>query len=804
MLLQDLRYAARTLLRDKGFTSVAVVCLALGIGVNAAVFSMVDGIILHPHPFPAADRLMVLNSRNEKQGAYRWNISYEDFQDWLDLSTSFDAYGAFQGRSLTLSDGRTDPERFQGAAISFSLFDLLGARAALGRTFTAADDRRGAERVVLLSDMVWRNRYQADPAIVGRPVLVNAIPHVIVGVMPPAFQFPTNEKAWVPLDPHVRDARRDSRTLQVFARLKPGASQERAQQELGAIAARLASMYPEENKDWTAVVRPVREWMLPVRVKLVLLTMLGAVTLVLLIACANIANLLLARASVRHREIAVRTALGAGRGRIVRQLLTEAVLLGAISAPLGVVVAWLTIQLFGSFVPPDGVPYFIHWDLGVRALAYTAAVSLGTGIVFGLAPAVQAARADLHESLKEGGRGSTGGGARLRHALVVIEIALSLVCLVGASLFLRSFLKLESAGGGFDTSPLLTMRVYLSGDPYEDEDARSRRVDDIVQRVEALPGVQAAFASNLVPFGGGGGGGKIIVDGRSVERGKEPFAGFVGVTPHLVRTLGVSLMRGRDFTDTEGRMKASVAVVNQAMATRMWPGEDPIGRRFRLAGSKEAPDWFTVIGICSDFRHGRVNNTDPPYPSAYVPYPFAATMNTGIVVRVAGDPASFTGAIRRQIREADSNLAVFDVRPLEELRRLGYWEQRVFGWIFATFGAIALMLASIGVYGVLSYSVSQRTQEIGVRMALGAGRLDVFRLVVGQGLVLAAIGIALGVAGAFGVTRYVRTLLFDVTPTDPLSFAGVAVFLGAVAGLASFLPARRATAVDPLIALRNE
>jgi predicted permease len=387
--------------------------------------------------------------------------------------------------------------------------------------------------------------------------------------------------------------------------------------------------------------------------------------------------------------------------------------------------------------------------------------------------------------------------------LVVAEVALSLILLVGASLFMRSFLNLESASGGFDTSPLMTMRFYLAGDQYEEGDARARRVDDIVQRVEAVPGVRAAFASNLIPFGGGGGGGGVIIEGKPVERGKEPFAGLVGVTPHLLRTLGVSLLRGRDFTETEGRTKTSVAVINQAMARRMWPDEDPIGRRFRMA-APETSDWFTVIGVAADFRHGRVNNTDPPYPSAYVPYPFAATLNTGITVRVAGDPASFTADLRRRIREADPTLAVFDVRTLEELRRLGFWEQRVFGWIFATFGAIALVLASIGVYGVLSYSVSQRTQEIGVRMALGASRRHVFRLVVGRGLTLAAIGIAVGMAGAFGVTRFIATLLFGVTPTDPLSFAGVAAFLAVVAVLASFLPARRATAVDPLIALRNE
>jgi putative ABC transport system permease protein len=804
MLLQDLRYAARTLLKYKGFTAIAVICLALGIGVNATIFSVVDGIMLQPYPYPAADRLMVLNATNQRQQVNREGVSYKDYQDWRGLSTSFEMMAAFQWRSLTLSDGRTEPERFSGLAISGSLFDLLGARAVLGRTITAEDDRPGAEPVVLLSDMVWRNRYNADPSIVGRSVLVNAKPHVIVGVMPPRFEFATNERAWVPLDPWVHDSQRNERGLQVFARLRPDVTAARATQELAAITTRLATSYPKEDDGWGAAMRPISEWMLPAQVKLIILTMMGAVTLVLLIACANVANLLLARASVRHREIALRTALGAGRWRIVRQLLTEAVMIGALSAPLGAGVAWIGVKLFDLSIPPDGVPYFIHWALDVRSLAYTMGISLLTGIVFGVAPALQAARADLQESLKEGGRGSTGGRARLRHALVVVEVALSLVLLVGASLFMRSFLNLQSANGGFDTAPLMTARFYLPGDPYVSADAKSRRVEDIVSRIESLPGVDAAFASNLVPLGGGGGGARIVVEGKATEPGKEPFVGVTGVTPHLVRTLGIALVRGRDFTDAEGRTKSHAALINQAMAHRFWPEEDAVGRRFRLLDDPEALDWFNVVGVAADFRHGNINNDQPPPPAVYVPYPYEPALNTGLTIRVAGDPASFTAAIRQQIRESDANIPLFNVRSMEELRRRGFWQDRLFGWTFLVFGAIALVLASIGVYGVLSYSVSQRTQEIGLRMALGAGRRDVFRMIVGHGLTLALIGIGTGIIGAFGVTRLVKTLLYNVTPTDPISFAGVAAFLAAVACLASFLPARRATAVDPLTALRNE
>jgi putative ABC transport system permease protein len=507
---------------------------------------------------------------------------------------------------------------------------------------------------------------------------------------------------------------------------------------------------------------------------------------------------------VRHREISIRTALGAGRWRIVRQLLTEAVMIGALSAPLGAAVAWIGVKLFDLSIPQDSIPYFIHWELDRRSLAYTMAVSLLTGIVFGLAPAWQAAKMNLQESLKEGGRGATGGRARLRHALVVAEVALSLVLLVGASLFMRSFLNLQSASSGFDTAPLMTMRFYLPGDPYVSGEAKSQRVDDIVNRVESLPGVQAAFASNLIPLGGGGDDGRVVVDGKPVESGKEPYVGFTGVTPHLARTLGIALVRGRDFTDAEGRTKTPVAVINQAMARRFWPGEEAIGRRFRVLDDPETKEWFTVIGVATDFRHGRVNDDELPPPCAYVPYPYRPALNTGLTLRVTGDPASFTAAVRQQIRESDPNLPLFNVRTMDDLRRLGFWQDRMFGWAFLIFGGVALLLASIGVYGVLSYAVSQRTQEIGLRMALGAGRRDVFRMIVGHGLTLALIGIGAGMIGAFGITRLIRTLLYNVTPTDPLSFAGVAVFLAAVACLASFLPARRATAVDPVIALRNE
>ncbi|HJR59246.1 MAG TPA: ABC transporter permease [Vicinamibacterales bacterium] len=806
MLRQDVRYAFRSLVKSPGFTAVAVACLALGIGVNATIFSVIDGVILRPYPYPEPERIIVVHARNHEQRISRGTLSYADFKDIRDSSSTIASIAAFANRSLTISDGRGEPERFSGATVSWNLFGLLGMRPVAGRDFMPDDDKPGAEPVVLLSHELWELRYQKDAAIVGRAIMVNGKPHTIIGVMPERFLFPENERLWVTIAPYQDATPRDARGAihSVFARLKPGVSQQQAESELSGIAARLATAYPRENAGWSVTTRTLGEWMLPQQVELVLLTMMGAVTLVLLIACANVANLLLARASVRQREISIRLALGAGRWRIVRQLLTEAVMIGCISGPLGAAIAWIGVRLVDGAMPPDQVPYFISWSLNARSLAYTTAISLLTGLVFGLAPAMQALRTNLQSSLKDGGRGHAGGSrARLRNTLVISEVALSLVLLVGASLFVRSFLNLQGAAVGFDTGPLMSMRFYLPGAAYEPAEAKARRVEDIVRRVESLPGVQAAFASNFVPMGAGGGGGRVIVEGNAVEPGREPGIELIGVTPHMRQTLDVALVAGRDMSNAEGATRTPVALVNQAMAQRLWPGSDPVGRRFHLVdGSTQ--DWFTVIGIVADFRHRQGGDTEPQEPAAYVPYPFETTLNTGLTIRVAGDPAQITSAVREQLRLSDPTLPMFAVTTVEELRRLSYWQYGLFGSMFATFGFIALVLASIGVYGVLSYSVSQRVQEIGVRLALGAGRHDVLRLIVGQGLRLAAWGIAGGLVGAAAVTWIIQSILYNVTPTDPVSFGGVALFLTIIAALASYLPARRAMAVDPIVALRND
>ena len=804
MLVQDIRYAVRTLVRNPGFTAVAVLCLAIGIGVNATIFSVVNGVILRPAPFPDPEGIVVIETVNERLGITEGGLSYPDFKDLRDQNATLEGVAAFTGRSLTIADGSSDPERYWGATISWNLFPLLGTPPVLGRAFAPEDDRPGAEPVVMLSHEVWQRRYAGDRGIVGRAITVNARLHTVIGVMPPRFAFPEIARLWVPLAPYGEKLTREQRSMAAFGRLRRGVTREQAGSDLRGLSQRLAAAYPEANRDWTVVALSLDAWLLPGDVKLILLTMMGAVTLVLLIACANVANLLLARASSRSREMSVRAALGAGRWRIVRQLLTESVIIGVLAAPLGVLFAVAGLRLLDRGIPPDSVPYFIHWSMDWNTVLYTIAVAVLTGVLFGLAPAIQAARGNLQDSLKEGARGATGGRrAWVRNALVVSEVALALVLLVGASLFVRSYLNLQRAALGFDTAPLLTLRFYMPGDAYEAPEAQSRRVEDIVRRIEALPGVQALFASNFVPLGSGGGGGEVVIDGRAAETGRQPLISRVAATAGLRDTLGLRLLRGRDFTAAEGFARNPVAVVNQRMAERFWPGADPLGRRFRLAEDRSA-EWFTVIGVVGDFRHYQGEGEDGWTPAAFVPYPWDPALNTGLTVRAAGDPARITAAIREEIKRSDSSLPIFQVRTMEDLRQRSFWQHTLFGWMFSMFGFIALALAAIGVYGVLSYAVSQRTQEIGVRVALGAARRDVLQLIVGQGARLAAMGVALGLGGAFVITPVIGTILHDVSPTDPLSFAGVAAFLTAIAILASYVPARRALKVDPIVALRGE
>jgi putative ABC transport system permease protein len=802
-LLQDLRYACRTLVKNPGFAALTIMCLALGVGVNSTIFSVVDTVAIRPLPFHDPQELVALHTTHQANGIESGGVSFLDARDWRERTHAFVEIATVTGRSLTLSDG-DEPERLSGATVTWNMFPMIGVQPVLGRQFRLDEDTPGGPRVVMVSHGVWQRRYGGDPNIVGRTITVNGNPHTVVGVMPPKFLFPESAQLWIPQTPIEFATPRSARNLAAFARMKPGVSLTEARRDIATVAEQLAKEQ-RDDQGWGATALTLRDDMIPSDIRLVVMTMMGAVSLVLFIACANVANLLVARATVRHREIAVRAALGAGRGRIVRQLLTESLLLAVASAPLGIAVAYVGLWWLTASIPPqNNPPYYIDWSMNPRIVVYTIAIAALTGILFGLAPALQAARANLQDALKDRGAGAGGSRNRLRSALVVAEIALSLVLLVGASLFIRSFLNLQQARAGFDTERLMTMRFYMPGDQYEPADAMVRRVDDIVRRVEALPGVVAAAASNMVPLAFGGSEGAVVPEGVAITAGQEPTASYFGVTPHMLRALKVPLVAGRDFTDAEGQGRSGVAVVNGAFAKRMWPNStDVVGQRFRLLDDKQN-EWITVIGVVGDFRLFSVRNSKPT-PYVFVPYPYDPARNTGLTIRVAGgSPAAITSAVRQEIRRADPTLPIFNARTGEEARFNTFWQYRLFGWMFSIFGAVALILASVGVYGVLAYAVSQRTQEIGVRMALGASRQNVFGLIVAHGAQLAGIGIVCGVIGAIGVTRVVNSLLYNVSATDPLSFLLTAAFLALVAVVAAWIPARRATAVDPMIALRAE
>ena len=801
MLLQDIRYAFRNLSRSKGFATVAILCLGFGVGLNATIFSLVDGVLLKPYPYTDPDRILVVGE--QRRNTDQAGLSYLDMRDWKEANSVFTTIAAVSGRSMTIADASGEPERYLGAGVSWDLFPMLGTHPIRGRDFTPEEDREGGADVVLLGYDVWMHRYAGSEDIVGRSILVNSKPHTVVGIMPQGFSFPTNQRLWVPLVPLVAKDQRTFRGLFAFGRLKPGVTIDRARQELDAIATRLATEYPTTNEGWVSRLETLREAFLPTEVPLVLALMMAGVTLVLFIACSNVANLLLARAAGRRREISVRAALGAGRGRIIRQLLTESLVLGLLSVPLGILLAVVGTRLIAAGMPPDQVPYYIHWEVDWRAVTYTILVAAGTAVVFGLFPALQVSRGNLHETLKEGTRGNTVTKSFLRSTLVVSQIAFALVALVGALLFVRTFLNLGSFNVGFDVRPLMSMRFYMPGASYEQPDAKLRRVEDIVRRVEALPAVRATFASNFVPLSGGGGGGTVIIDGRPTQKGQEVGISVIGVTPHFNPTMGLAILEGRDFTDAEGWSRSPVAIINQNMRTRFWPDTTALGRRFRLDGPNE--DWYTVIGVTPDINLYGVDPGNEQAPTvAYVPFAYQQLLNTGLTIRVDGDPASVTSAVRAAIRAADPNLPMAQVRTVSEVRRLSFWQYGLYGWIFGTTGVIGLLLAAIGVYGVLSYSVTQRAQEIGVRVALGARNPQILRLVIGQGLVLAAIGIITGAVLAGLAMPAARSLLFKVSPFDPLTFIGVASFLATVAFLASYLPARRAMRVDPVIVLRGE
>jgi len=804
-LWKDLLYGFRMLAKKPAFTAIAVLALALGIGVNTAIFSLVNALLISPLPFPELDRLVAIWDKLPSQGVQHNEVTVANFLDWREQNQSFENLAIYRWWSVNLT-GSDTPERVQGFLVSANLLDTLGAKPALGRGFTADEDQPGKEMVAILTHRLWQRRFAADPDIIGKTVLLNGTTRTIIGVMDERYNFPRGVEILAPLafTPQLSQSR-GSHSYLAIARLKPEVSMEQSQADIDAIAAQLAEKYPETNTGWGANVYPLLDDTVRLY-KTVLLVMLGAVGFVLAIACANVANLLLARAAGRAKEIAVRSALGASRLRIARQLITESVMLAFAGGAAGVLIALWGVRLLKSAMPDQVaqfVPGFDRVGIDVTVLGFTLALSLATGILFGLAPAIQSSKPDLNEALKEGGRTSHSAGRhRLRSLLVVSEVALSLVLLVGAGLMLKSFLLLLETNSGFNPKNVLTMAFVLPVAKYSEEPKRKAFCQELITRVRATGGVESAGMVNYLPLGGANSSNSYLVEGVPDPPPGQDFDGRYRVcTPDYFQTMGITVIRGRSFTDQDTGGSQPVIIVNEALARKFWPDGDALGHRIRFPGAIERNPWMTIIGVVGDVKH-ELNS--PVTPEYYLPYEQDVWNSMVLVARTRVDPLTLAPTIRDEVLAIDKDQPVFDILSMEQVRSRSVFMYSISATLLGAFAALALALAAVGIYGVISYSVSQRTHEIGVRLALGANRGDVLRLVITQGMTMTAIGLAVGLVGAWGLTQAISSLLFGVSGFDLLTFGGVSGILAAVAFAACYIPARRATRVDPMIALRYE
>jgi len=804
-LWQDLRYASRVLLKTPGFTAVAVIALALGIGANSAIFSVINSVLLRPLPYKDPDRLTMIWEEASKNGYPQDTPTAANFADWRDQNQSFEGMAAIADQSFNLT-GAGDPEKLEGRRVSYNLFALLGVDPQLGRTFTAEEDQAGANRVVLLSHMLWQRRFASNPDIVGKSLTLNNGSYTVVGVMPPQFQFPTPEdELWVPIAFDSREAaNRHRHYLEVLGRLKPGVTTDGAQADMTTIAVRLQQQHPDSNTDIGAVITPLQDQVVG-DIKPALMILLGAVGLVLLIACANVANLLLARAAVRQKEIAVRVALGASRFRLVRQFLTESVLLGTLAGIVGLALSLVGLFFLRAFIPPNIAQAKVT-SIDLRVLGFTLLISILTGLIFGLAPATQAAKFNLNETLKEGGRDASSGSNsnRVRGLLVIAEVAVSLVLLIGAGLLINSFRRLRNTDPGFRADNLLTMKIVLPEPKYQEHKQRSAFYSDVINRIESLPGVKSAAVTTNLPLYRQGNSTGIMIEGRpEPPPGQDIIITTRIVSPKFFETMGIQLLKGRPLSDEDKTNTPGVVVISETMAQRYWPGEDAVGKRI-FPGRPERPeDWLQIVGVVNDVRQFQLDVE--PKPQMYLTYKQAGFFAPrDLVVKTDVDPASMASTVRRTVWEIDKDQPVSNISTMNEILAESIARQRFIMLLLGIFAAVAMLLAAVGIYGVMSYSVAQRRSEIGIRMALGAQKLDVLKLAVGQGLKLVCIGVVLGLAGAFALTRLMSSLLFGITATDPSTFIGISALLIAVALIASYVPARRATKVDPLTVLRYE
>lgn len=805
-LWHDLRYGARMLAKSPGFTAVAVIALALGIGANTAIFSVVNAALLRPLPYPDADKLVIVweKSRRNDQNV----INPANFMDWKEQNNVFtDMAATFDRSAVLVGDG--EPEEVPAQLATNNLFSLLGVDALLGHTFSPDDGKPEQPRVVILSYGLWQRRFGGDPNIIGRKLNINRAEAIVIGVMPAGFKWHIHKgsmttktaELWSPFVITNEMRTRQGRFMTSVARIKPDTTFEQAKAEMNVIGARLEEQY-DFNANWGVNVVPLRTQFTG-EFRAALLVLLGAVAFVLLIACANVANLLLSRAAARQKEMAVRAAIGAGRARIIRQLLTESVLLAAMGGVAGLLLAFWGTKLLISLSPRE-LADLQQVKISLPVLGFTLAVSLLTGIIFGMAPAFEATRLKLQESLKEGSK-SIGGGTRshrLRSAFVVTEVALALVLLVGAGLLVRSFNRLQSVEPGFNPNNVLTMRISLPGRKYDTDRKRIDFFRQAVDQIKALPGVEAAGATNYLPFAGPHSGTIVEIEGRpKLPPGQELGTGACVTDEDYFGAMQIPLKRGRLFTEQEATEMKHVVVINEAFARKNFPGEDPLGKRV-IIYMKEDNVPTEIIGIVGDHKHMGLDSEIEPM--SYWPHPEQAFPFMTLVIRAQGDPSSIAPAARTVIQNLDGEQPLADVRTMESLLADSVARARFNTLLLTVFAAVALILAAVGIYGVMSYAVTQRTHEIGIRMALGAQTSHVLALVVKQGMTLAVVGVGVGLAASFALTRIMSSLLYGVTTTDTLTFTMIPVVLASVALLACYIPARRATKVDPMIALRYE
>jgi len=810
-LLQDIRYGFRGLWRNPGFSIVAALSLALGIGANTAIFSVVNAALLRPLPFHDPDRLVMVWEDASFAGFPRNTPAPANYADWKSQNHVFEDMGALAINSFNLT-GDGEPEKIDSYEVTANFFSMLGVKPALGRGFLPGEDTPFV-RVTVLSYGLWERRYGADRGVIGQEILLNGEKYTVVGVMPAGFQFLNPEVglwATTAFTPEEMLANRGSHYLTVVARMKPGVTLLQADADIKTVMRRIARDYPNQAGRLDAFVMPLRE-QLAGDARRPLMVLLVAVGFVLLIACANVANLSLTRAASRGRETAVRAALGAGRSRIVRQLLTESVLLSFIGAAVGLLFATWSFGFLRRLIP-EGLALSTSLTIDLRALAFTLLITLLTGLIFGLAPALQASKTDLNEALKQGGgRAGPGGGSdRLRGVMVVLEVAMSLALLVGAGLLIRTFFKMLDQYSGLHPENVLTLRTQLPRGKYDEASKRNAFYDQTLERVKGLPGVVSAGYTMSVPLDWKGGTSGFWVEGRALEQavsqGLSYDANHRQVSAAYLQTMGIPLRKGRYFDESDSEKSMPVAIINETMARQYWPGEDAVGKRFKIGDPNESVPWLTVVGVVADVR--QMGMDAPVKAEMYMPYRQMTTHSffapRDLVVRTSVAPMSIAAAAQREIHAVDPNQPVSNIRTMEAVLDDEIGQRRLAMTLVAIFAGLALLLASLGIYGVLSYFVVQHTREIGVRLALGAQRRDILGLVIKKGMSLALIGVAIGSAAALALTRLMSSLLYEVSAADPVTFVAVAAILTMIALLACYLPARRAMKVDPIVALRYE